>query len=135
MGKFLQYPPVHEAQFKAGPYHPPAINVGEMLRDEYLNKDVTVKGRTDAPIPWPGRSRGKGKKGQGEPLLPVLCGDLVRAVVEEDRATVAHYWGVSLYIVNQWKKAVAGAKDFGEMLVLLNMMRLDPEFRKKWGYK
>lgn len=135
MGKLLQYPPVHKAQFKAGPYRPPAANVGDVLHDECLNKDVAVEGRTEAPIPWPGRSRGKGQKGQREPLLPVLCGDLVRAVVEEDEGTVAHYWGVSLYIVNQWKKAIAEAENSGEARVLLHMKRLDPEFRKKWGYE
>jgi hypothetical protein len=131
----LQYAPVSEAQFKAGPYHPPVVNVGATLHDECLNKDVTVEGQTEAPIPWPGRSRGRGRKGQRERLLPVFCGELVRAVVEEDEASVAHYWGVSLYIVNQWKKAIAGAENFGEVLVLLNMKRLDPEFRKKWGYQ
>jgi oligoribonuclease len=59
VGKLFEYPPVCEAKFEAGPYHAPAVNVGAILRDEYLNKDVTVEGRTAAPIPWPGRSRGK----------------------------------------------------------------------------
>ena len=43
--------------------------------------------------------------------LPILCGDLVRAVCEEDELTVAHYWGVTRYIVEQWKRAISGATD------------------------
>ena len=127
--KILQYPPVYAAKFKAGPYRPPD---GKVLHDEYLNKDVEVEGKTDALIPWPGMSH---EKGRHAGLLPILCGDLVRAVVEEDEGVVAHYWGVTLYMVNQWKQAIAGAKTSTEVHVLLQMKRLDPEFRKKFGYK
>ena len=53
-----------------------------------------VDGYTEAPIPWPakwGRS-------------PILCGDLIRAVGREAKATVAYHWGVSVITVYKWRK-------------------------------
>lgn len=131
MRKVLQYPPAYAAEFKAGPYRPPAAKVGDVLHDEYLNRDVRVEGKTEAPIPWPGMSH---EKGRHAGLLPILCGDLVRAVVEEDALTVGHYFGVTQYMIRNWKQAIAGARASTEVHTLLQMKRLDPEFRKKFGY-
>jgi len=102
-----------------------------VLHDEYRG-DVKVEGTTDAPIPWPAANY---KKGRRESLLPILCGDLVRAVCEEDELTVAHYWGVSLYMVEAWKRAISGAKDSNGVFAGLVMKRNDPAFRKKFGYQ
>lgn len=66
--------------------------------------------------------------------MPVLTGDLVRAVVEEPEGVVVHYWGVTKYHVNEWRKALAGAETSGEVHTLLALKRFDPEFRRKFGY-
>ena len=126
-----KFPPPHQFRFRAGPYRPPVYGVGTVLHDEYRG-DVKVEGTSDAPIPWPATSY---KKGRRETLLPILCGDLVRAVCEEDELTVAHYWGVSYYMVEAWKRAISGAKNSNEVFTGLVMKRDDPKFRKKFGYQ
>jgi hypothetical protein len=125
-----KFPPPLQFRWRAGPYRPPAYCVGTVLHDEYRG-DVKVEGTTDAPIPWPGATY---KKGRRDVLLPILCGDLVRAVCEEDEQTVAHYWGVSFYMVEAWKRAISGAEDANGVFAGLVMKRNDPKFRKKFGY-
>ena len=95
-----KFPPPYQFKFRAGPYRPPSVNVGAKLLDLHLG-EVQVEGVTKAPIPWPGANYNRGRH---EGLLPILCGDLVRAVCEEDENTVAHYWGVTRHMVNEWKK-------------------------------
>jgi hypothetical protein len=125
-----KFPPPEEYPWHAGPYRPPVVKVGAVLHDEYRG-DVTVDGMTDAPISWPGS---KYSKGRHESLLPILCGDLVRAVCEEDELTVAHYWGVSYYMVEAWKRSISGAEKSNDVFAGLVMKRNDPKFRKKFGY-
>jgi hypothetical protein len=125
------FPPPYQFRWRAGPYRPPAVNVGKVLHDEYRG-DVKVDGMTDAPIPWPGANYNKGRH---DALLPILCGDLVRAVCEEDELTVAHYWGVTRHIVNQWKRALAGAEDSDNVRLNLALRRAEPAFRKQFGYQ
>ena len=124
------WPPVHQYRFRAGPYHPPAAPVGTILHDEYLG-DVKVAGMTDAPIAWPGS---KYNRGRHDTLLPILIGALVRAICEEDELTVAHYWGVTRHIVNQWKRAVAGEEDSNMVAFNLALKRRNLEFRRRFGY-
>ena len=127
-----KFPPPYQYHWRAGPYRAPAVNVGSVLHDEYRG-DVKVEGMSDAPISWPAADY---RKGRGEaPLLPILCGDLVRAVCEEDELTVAHYWGVTRYMVEQWKRAICGAKDSDGVFAAMAFKRDDPEFRKRFGYK
>jgi len=126
-----KFPPPFQFKFRAGPYRPPAVNVGKKLEDLHLG-EVQVDGITKAPIPWPGTTYTRGRH---EGLLPILCGDLVRAVCEEDENTVAHYWGVTRHMVNEWKKSIAGAETSNEVFVNLAIKRADPAFRKKYGYK
>jgi hypothetical protein len=59
--------------------------------------DVVVAGITDAPIPWP-YSKGRGCK-----PLPVLYGDLIKAVKAESVEAVAHHFGVSRWTVRRWR--------------------------------
>ena len=125
-----RFPPPLQFRWRAGPYRPPAYCVGTVLHDEYRG-DTKVVGTTDAPIPWPGATY---KKGRRDVLLPILCGDLVRAVCEEDEQTVAHYWGVSFYMVETWKRAISGAEDANDVFAGLVVKRNDPKFRKKFGY-
>ena len=94
---------------------------------------MKVEGFTEAPIPWPAASTGRA--GGQSPLLPILCGDLVRAVCEEDELTVSHYWGVTRYMVERWKQAISGATDPNGVFIGLAIKRDDPEFRKRFGYQ
>ena len=125
-----KYPSPLQYRWRAGPYRPPVVNVGATLHDEYLG-DVTVAGMTDAPIPWPGHAYSKGRHSG---LLPVLTGDLVRAVCEEEELVVSYYWGVTRHMVNQWKCAVAGATNSDQVALKLALKRQEPQFRKKYGY-
>jgi len=126
-----RFPPSYQYRWRAGPYHAPAVGTGAVLHDEWRG-DVVVDGFTDAPIPWP---KATFQHSRGTVVLPILCGDLVRAVCEEDELTVSHYWGGTRYIVEQWKRAISGATDPNAVMVGLAFKREDPAFRKKFGYK
>lgn len=125
------FPSVLEYRFKAGPYSPPLVNVGVTIHDEYLG-EVTIAGTTEALIPWPAHLYSRGRH---EGLMPILTGDLVRAVCEEEEQAVAHYWGVTRHMVNQWKAAIAGTSDSNHVFLQLALKRHDPEFRRKYGYR
>lgn len=125
------YPPPYEFHFRMGPYQAPVVNIGGTLFDERTQANVMVAGMTDAPIPWPGFNYSTGRH---EGLLPILCGDLVRAVCEEEELVVAHYWGVTRHMANEWKKAIAGADNSDQVALNIAMKRADPEFRKRFGY-
>lgn len=126
-----RFPPSYQFKWRAGPYRAPAVNVGSVLHDEW-HGDLTVEGFTDAPVPWP---KATYKHDRGTHVLPILCGDLVRAVCEEDELTVAHYWGVTRYIVEQWKRTISGATTADGVMVGLAFKREDSAFRKKFGYR
>jgi hypothetical protein len=124
------YPPASQFAFRAGPYVPPSVAKGTVIHDVDWG-DVEVAGMTKTPIPWPGFSPPRGRhKG----LMPILFDGLVRAVVEEERAVVAHYWGVTPFMVNKWRKAVAGCSEQNEVFTTLALMRMNSEFRAKYGY-
>ena len=126
-----KFPPPYEYQWRAGPYRPPNVNVGAVLHDEFRG-DVKVEGFSNAPIPWPAADYRKGRR---DALLPILCGDLVRAVCEEDELTVIYYWNVTRYMVERWKEAITGAKGVNGIAVGLALRRNDPAFRKRFGYR
>jgi len=127
-----RFPPSYQYHWRAGPYTAPVVSKGRVLHDEWRG-DVTVDGFTKAPIPWPASEYRQGRR--ASPLVPILCGDLVRAVCEEDELTVSHYWGVTRYIVEQWKRAISGATDSEGVIIGLAFKRDDPAFRKKFGYR
>ncbi|MHB8107984.1 MAG: hypothetical protein ACYDH4_11250 [Candidatus Cryosericum sp.] len=124
----MKYPSPQEYVFVAGPYVPPKLRCGTIVRDEWLG-DVKVIGMTEAPIPWPacdwtiGRHKGP---------LPILTGGLVRAVAEEMESALAYYWGVTRYVTTRWRRAIAGANDPNAVAINLAVLREDPEFRKRW---
>jgi len=120
------YPPVSKHRWKGGPYAPPSVSAGNKLHCEMLG-DVIVEAMTKAPIPWPAVTHRR-------QLIPILCGDLVRAVCEEEELAIAFYWGVSKYVVNKWREALAGCEGSSLVHTVLAVKRRDPEFRKKWGY-
>ena len=102
----VAYPAAYGFDFRAGPYTPPAVKVGATVHDEYYG-DVMVEGTTNTPIPWPGFHC---KRGRHKGLMPILFAGLVRAVAEEDEVAVAHSWGVTRYMVNEWKRASLAAR-------------------------
>ena len=53
---------------------------------------------------------------------------------EEDELTVAHYWGVSYYMVEAWKRSISEAEKSNDVFAGLVMKRNDPTFRKQFGY-
>jgi hypothetical protein len=126
----VKYPPANRFPFRAGPYAPPAVKPGTTVHDEYYG-DVECVGMTATPIPWPGFHC---KRGRHKGLMPILVAGLVRAVVEEDEVVVAHYWGVTRYMVNEWKRALAGCEDSNAVFTTLAIKRADADFRKKYGY-
>ena len=92
---------INSERFKLlyGPYQVPTCQLGEKLLCEYRDREVTVKGMTDAPIPWPAARR-------SNRTSPIVCGDLVRAVKTESETAVAHHWGVRYWTVWKWRKAL-----------------------------
>jgi hypothetical protein len=121
-----KYPAPSMYRWFAGPYVAPPSPIGAMLHDEMLG-DVKIVGKCK-PLSWPVTDYRGGE-------IPILCGDLVRAVCEEEEMAVAHYWGVSKYIVNKWREAIAGEKVSSLVHTALAIKRHDPKFRKKWGYR
>jgi hypothetical protein len=84
-----------------GPYHAPALSVGDRANCLYRNCDVIVTSWTDAPISWP---RCKRTIGKGHPSL-LVDAELVRAICTEGAATVGYWWGISSSVVHDWRKA------------------------------
>jgi hypothetical protein len=117
-------------QLLANPYRPPRLKVGERTYCEHHGADVEVAGTTDAPIRWPACA------GLTGGLLPILTGDLTRAVRVESAAAVAYWWGVSRSTVTRWRAALGiGRMNQGTLAVwsALAGERLSPEARSAGG--
>jgi hypothetical protein len=81
-----------------GTYRTPRFRYGQTVRCE-VRGEVVIVGLLDGPIPWP-----VGKRGRGKSL--VVYRGLARAVRRESEQAVAHWWGVSVWRVWQWRKAL-----------------------------
>lgn len=81
------------------PYRAPQCEEGDMLFCEHNDGDILVAGITEAPIPWPAYVTPINPR-----LIPILTGDLTRAVRTESAASVAYWWGVSRYTVRRWRR-------------------------------
>lgn len=80
-----------------GPYRATQCKAGDWIDDELLGL-VQVFGWTEGrPIAWP-RLKQKG------PPSPVLTAELARAVRTESELAVAHWWGVSVALVQRWRR-------------------------------
>lgn len=66
---------------------------------DWVDGLVEVGGWTNAPIPWPRRKK-TGKHS------PILCDDLIRAVMMESSAAVQHHWRVGATTVWKWRQAL-----------------------------
>ena len=86
-----------------GPYVPPKCQVGDKLRCEHRDREVTVSAISDTPIRWP-CAWGRG------PRSPILCGELIRAVRLESAIAVAHHWGVNRATVSLWRRELKVAR-------------------------
>ena len=124
------YPRPSRFPFRAGPYIMPPLDVGKTVQDLCYGK-VVVAGLTRSPIRWPGFECSRGLHAG---LMPIFTAGLVRAVIEEDEVVVAHYWGVTRYMVNKWKCALAGSTDSNVVFTELAVRRADPAFRRKYGF-
>ena len=86
-----------------GTYTPPALRRGD--RTDCLVRDcmVVVTTWSDAPISWP---RGcPAVQSPGGPSL-IVDEELARAVRQESAAAIAYWWGVSMFTVIKWRKAL-----------------------------
>lgn len=87
-----------------GPYNTPICRIGGTLPDlRHHRTEKTVRGITDAIIPWPYYRMNKG------PSL-ILCGDLVIALNTESPLAISYYWGISLSFVVALKRAINAPK-------------------------
>src|SRR5437773_2389945 len=80
----------------SGPYNPPRARRGGHLFCE-MRSTVKVRGYSDGPIPWPVK--------WGTRSL-ILCGELLDAVKQESELAVGHHWGVSINVVQNWRRAL-----------------------------
>ena len=107
------------AKLKFGPYSTPAVRVGDWIDDE-IDGRVEVGGwRDTAPIPWPRRA------GRESGRL-ILCGDLVRAVRQEQSQAIQYWWGVSSELAAVWRAALGVPRMTAGRRVVLDERRAWP---------
>jgi hypothetical protein len=91
-----------------GPYRQPRYKIGDKLDCDYAGT-LRIVAISDAPVQWPlGVVRGH--------RIPILCGELVRAVRSESAGDVAAAWGVGSGLVTKWRKALRVKGTKGEHL-------------------
>lgn len=109
-----------------GPYKPPKCKVGSILRDLSLG-DVRVVAKQDGwPLTVDPPRPGPNPFGE----IPVLTGQLVKAICEESINAVAEHWRVTARLVRRWREAITGRKD--NVNTALALLRSNPCFRKLW---
>jgi hypothetical protein len=81
-----------------GIYRTPRCRIGQWVRCRVRGK-VQIVGLSDAPIPWP-MCQAHTRR------VPILYKDLEKAVRRESEQAIAHWWGVSLWAVNKWRRAL-----------------------------
>jgi hypothetical protein len=86
-----------------GPYHAPAIGVGDRAYCLYRGEEVVVVDWTLAPIPWPICRRLGPDSGRGSLLVNE---ELARAIRCESATAVKHWWRVCGSCVVHWRKAL-----------------------------
>jgi hypothetical protein len=94
-------PRIDRFKLRLGPYLTPRFRYRSVVQCE-ARGHVKIVGISDGRIPWP---IGKSPKPRAQPS-PVLYGDLARAVRNEAEIAVAYWFGVSLWRVRQWRRAI-----------------------------
>lgn len=84
-----------EFPFRAGPYKPPLVAIGDTIIDRFTDKSVKVVDKKDG---WPLRKDGSF----------ILTGDLVLAVLGETTNSICYNWKVHHKTVRAWKEKLAG---------------------------
>jgi len=109
-----------------GPYRLPRFKIGSHLDCRHAGK-LRVVAISDAPQQWPlGQVPGH--------QIPVLCGDLVRAVQREAARHIADAWGVGVNLVTKWRKALRVKDTPGERLLRSERIKAsDPKRARKIG--
>jgi hypothetical protein len=110
----------------AGPYRPPKCKVGTVLKDLHFGEVVVIGKRGGWPVCAEPSRPGPNPLGE----IPVLTGDLIRAVCEESIHAVADAWGVTDRVVRRWRSVITGKKT--GVNTALALLRSDPEFRRRW---
>jgi hypothetical protein len=118
------YPDFDQFRWRSGVPKPKAHRIGDKIDDPFLGL-VEVTGFQDG---WPLTTY------RGQPML-VLEGDLVRVVVEESATTIIHYWKTTRWVVTNWKKALVGDGNSGEIVARLALLRNNPFFKLKYGLR
>lgn len=135
MGNLREHPSASRKRIQAprliaGPYTPPrgkAWRVGQVVQD-VIRGEVEICGMSDAPIAWP-----IARTGLGRPI-PIVTGDLVRAIRMESVIAVMHFWGVSRTTVGTlWRRALRVPRYNPGTLVLWSdlSVKLTPEIRSR----
>lgn len=93
-----------------GPYLPPAVPIGAVLRCAYRETDVVVEGFCGS-LRWPGstapRQGGRPSKGP----RPIVCGDLLRALRQETATALADALNTPLNTVSRWRRLLRETRD------------------------
>jgi hypothetical protein len=82
-----------------GTYRTPRFKYGTVVTCA-IRGPVKVVGMTDARIPWPKCRSGKRAR------AIILYGDLARAVRKESSKAVSYWFGVGMFTVWKWRKAL-----------------------------
>ncbi len=109
-----------------GPYEPPKCKVGSTLHDLSLGDVVVISKRDGWPFTMEPPRPGPNPFGE----IPVLTGNLVKAVCEESIGAVVDHWGVTRRLVRRWREAIVGRKK--NVNTALALLRSDSRFRTKF---
>ncbi len=82
-----------------GPYHAPAVQVGDLLFCSRRRKEVKVEDWTEGPVVWP-LTRVLGS------YSLIVCGDLKNALQVESNVAIAWAWGVSISAIGRWRQTL-----------------------------
>ncbi len=95
--------PADRVKLLYGPYTAPPLKPGDRATCLYRDCDVVVTSWTDARIPWP---RCRALRARGDSGL-LFTDELVRAVRSESAAALRYWFGVGVWAVWRWGKALA----------------------------
>jgi hypothetical protein len=83
-----------------GPYKPPKVRPGQWTRC-LVRGAVRCCGTSSALIPWPWARTERANR-----PTPIVNRDLARAIRHEAEVALVHHFGVSIYTVWKWRKAL-----------------------------
>ena len=84
-----------KARLLFGPYHSPTVAPGGTLECRIRGR-VKVDSWSQGRIAWPRTKTG----------ALILCGELVKAVLQESKPAIKYHWGVSDHTVREWRRTL-----------------------------